>query len=174
MDFGNLKDYQKPIALATKMQLDDLINKGYLDIKNLEGRVLDWGACYGTRTQSLKTYGGDVEAVDMSYVVFDIAEDGILPLEKVHHEDGIDFIKNKKGEFNLIIATMAYPSDKITYRYFVTNLYRTAIENVAENGQVLITSDALVFREAINDLQEIKSGVVLDSSEFPLAFIGKR
>lgn len=109
MDYGNLAEYQRERALQTKMHLDLLIYLGKLDESLLKGRVLDWGAGFGTNTQSLNNFGGYVEAVDISEAVNEIIARGILPKEKVYHQDGIRLLKNHPDTYDLIASFMFGP-----------------------------------------------------------------
>ncbi len=138
MDYGNLADYQRSRALDTKMYLDLLVHLGKLNEAMLKGRVLDFGSAYGTNTQSLNNFGGCVEAVDISDSIDQIAERAILPRDRVHKTDGIQFLRQHTDTYDLIASFLFGPIQSIEDRRFLRKFYEAACIGVKPQGRILL------------------------------------
>ena len=121
MDYGNLAEYQKERALQTNMHLELLVHLGKLDES-----LLDWGAGRGTNTQALNNFGGYVEAVEISDTVDLIVERRILPEDRIHKTDGIQFLKECPDTYDPIASFLFGPILNGNDRQFLREFYKAA------------------------------------------------
>lgn len=173
MDYGNLKEYQRERALQTKMHLDLMVDLGKLDGILLKGRVLDWGAGFGTNTQALNNFDGQVEAVETSDSAQFIRENGILPPERVYQEDGINFLKSHPDTYDLVASFLFGPIADERDRRLLRQFYEAAQVGIKPSGRVLLTSDIGSF-SYITQLETEGLGDVIKVPEFPPAFVGRK
>ncbi len=173
MDYGNLRDCQKQRALDTYMHLQLLLHAGDLDRSHLEGRILEFGAFIGTNTQALKNFGGNIEVVDISKGVNEIATRGILPQDKVYHRDGIQLLRENPNTYDLIASFLFGPITNSEDEKFLREFYEVSCIGLKPEGRILLTSDAGSF-QYIRKLAQEGYGIVSTNPMFPDAFIGKK
>ena len=173
MDYGNLRDSQKERTLDTKMLLDLLVHTGKLDKSHLKGRVLEFGAGYGTNTQALNNFGGTVEAVDIADVVNEIVARGILPQDRVYHQEGIQLLRDRPNTYDLVASFLFGPISSQEDEVFLREFYEAASIGLKQDGRILLTSDINSFRY-IEKLAQEGYGEVSKNPTFPYAFIGRK
>lgn len=160
-------------ALDTKMHLDLLVYAGKLDESLLKGRVLEFGAAWGTNTQALNNFGGNVEAIDISDAVNEIVARGILPQNRVYHQDGIQLLRDHPNTYDLVASFLFGPISSPQEERFFREFYEAAIVGIKQDGRILLTSDISSFRY-IERLAQEGYGVVSKNPTFPPAFIGRK
>ena len=173
MDYGNLTDSQKQRALDTKMLLDLLVHNGSLDESLLKGRVLEFGAGWGTNTQALNNFGGTVEAVDISGTVNEIVARDILPKDRVYHQDGVQLLRDRPNDYDLVASFLFGPIFSFRDERFLREFYEAASIGVKPEGRILLTSDTNSFRH-IERLAQEGYGTVSKNPTFPSVFIGRK
>ena len=155
------------------MLFDLLIYSGKLDKSYLKGRVLEFGAAWGTNTQALNNFGGTVEAVDISDSVNEIVARGILPQDKVYHQDGIQLLRDRPNTYDLVASFLFGPIISFDDEKFLREFYEAASIGVKEDGRILLSSDIGSFRH-IERLAQEGYGVVSKNSIFSPVFIGRK
>jgi SAM-dependent methyltransferase len=117
-----------------------LVDNGLIDQGNLEGNVVDVGCYKGASTDALSLFGGQVYGVDSDPVV-----SHTLSGKLIVEYGGRDFIKffnrwwPENGPINLVTCFHADSIDRDLG--FPQRLCETALEQLTEGGQVLMTFD---------------------------------
>ena len=172
MNYGNLDEAQRDRALDTKMYLDLLVFLNKIDEKLLSGRVLDFGAGTGVSTQALNNFSNNVEAVDISDSIDHIIERGILPPERAHKTDGIQFLREHPNTYDVVAAFWFGPLPTERDRQFLKEFYQAACVGVKPEGRILITSDIGSFRYIEKELAG--KGEIMKFPGFLPAYLGKK
>lgn len=170
MEYGNLPEFARERALDTFMLLQLLQYLDKLDETHLNGRVLDFGSAYGTNTQALNNFGGYVEAVDISNSVNEIIRCGILPVDRVYHQDGIALMRDRPNTYDLITSFLFGPISTLNDKAFLREFYNTARMGLKSSGKILLTSDIGSFSH-IEELVHEGYGKVFRFPTFPMVFI---
>jgi len=158
------------MSRQTKMHLTLLEHSGDLDKSHLEGRILDFGAFIGYNSQALKSFGGDVEAVDVHESIKEIIKEGILSANKVYHQNGIELLRNRPDTYDLICGFLLGPlHDNI----FLNEFYEAAKIGLKDTGKILITSDPGSFKY-VKKLTDNGYGFIKRYPTFPPIFIGSK
>ncbi|MEK6969476.1 MAG: class I SAM-dependent methyltransferase [Nanoarchaeota archaeon] len=160
-------------ALDTKMHLDLLVYTGKLDESHLKRKVLEFGAGWGTNTLALNNFGGAVEAVDVSGAVNEIVTRGILPQDRVYHQDGIQLLRDRPNTYDLVASFLFGPISSPQDEKFLREFYEAASVGIKQDGRILLTSDISSF-SYIERLAQEGYGVVSKNPTFPHAFIGRK
>ncbi len=108
---------------------------------------MDFGAGAGgptiALTELVKLNGGSVEAIDSRpNLIQDMIDSGILPTDRAHHGDGLEFLSgtDSQDQYDLITAFMFGPDNTDGG---LTNQLLDASQNALKaGGKLLITSDA--------------------------------
>jgi len=131
----------KPFVLNSTIDryhlLGFLIERGMLDRKNLEGKVIDIGCNLGATTDALALYGGEVIGTDCGK--FACESPSGIPIFEL---EGRRIVKERfpiNGGLSLVSCFNVDWVEDMSHGEFSVELYKEALKALEQGGQVLYT-----------------------------------